>query len=61
VKFSGDCSGHYVVVEERDDGTLVVAPDTSMEAIRRRHNATPATVDEFEAEFGPLQPADDEG
>ena len=58
---SGDVSGEYVVVERRDDGSLVVAPDTSMEAIRRRHNATRATLDEFEAEFGPIQPPDGEG
>ncbi len=61
VTLSGDLSGEYVVVERRDDGSLVVAPDTSMEAIRRRHNATPATLDEFEAEFGPIQPSDGEG
>ncbi|MBV8948288.1 MAG: hypothetical protein JOZ95_22880 [Solirubrobacterales bacterium] len=61
MKLSGDRSGDYVVVEERDDGSLVVAPDTSMEAIRRRHNATPATLEEFEAEYGPVQPPDGEG
>jgi hypothetical protein len=61
VTLSGDLSGDYVVVEKRDDGTLVVAPDTSMEAIRRRHGATPATLEEFEAEFGAVQPPDGEG
>jgi hypothetical protein len=43
VKLSGDRSGDYVVVDGRDEGSLVLAPDTSMEAIRRRHNAVPAT------------------
>jgi len=32
-----------------------------MEAIRRRHRATPATLEEFEAEYGPVQQADGEG
>lgn len=54
-------SGDYVIVEKREDGSLVLQPDTSMEAIRRRHHATPATLEEFEAEYGPLQPPDGEG
>lgn len=61
VKLSGDLSGDYVVVDERDDGSLVLAPDTSMDAIRRRHSAVPATLEEFEAEYGPVQPPDGEG
>jgi hypothetical protein len=61
VTLNGDMSGDYVVVEKREDGSLVLQPDTSMEAIRRRHNATPATLEEFEAEYGPLQPPDGEG
>lgn len=61
VKLSGDRSGDYVVVDERDDGSLVLAPDTSMAAIRHRHNAVPATLEEFEAEHGPVQPSDGEG
>ena len=61
VTLSGDRSGDYVVVEEHDDGSLVVAPDTSMEAIRRRHNAVPAKLEEFEAEYGPIQLPDGEG
>ena len=61
VKLSGDRSGDYVVVDERDDGSIVLAPDTSMEAIRRRHNAVPATLEKFEAEYGPVQPPDGEG
>jgi len=61
VKLSGDRSGDYVVVDERDDGSLVLAPDTSMVAIRRRHNAVPATLEDFEAEYGPVQPPDGEG
>jgi hypothetical protein len=61
VTLSGDRTGEYVVLEERDDGSLVVAPDTSAEAIRRRHGMTPATLEEFEGEYGPIQPPDGEG
>jgi hypothetical protein len=61
VTVEGDVSGDYIVVEKREDGSLVLQPDTSIEAIRRRHDATPATLEEFEAEYGPLQPPDGEG
>lgn len=60
VTLGGDLAGEYVVGEQRDDGSLVVRPDTSMEAICRRHNMTPATLEQFEAEYGPLQPPDRE-
>ena len=53
-------TGDYVVVDKREDGSLVIEPDTSMEAIRRRHSATPATLEEFEAEYGPVGPPDGE-
>lgn len=61
VTVEGDVSGEYVIVERREDGSLVLEPDTSMEATLRRHNATPATLEEFEAEYGPVQPPDGEG
>jgi hypothetical protein len=61
VTLSGDISGDYVVVETREDGSVVVRPDTSIEAIRWRHDATPATLEEFVAEYGPIQPPDGEG
>ena len=61
VTLEGDVSGEYIVIEKRDDGSLVLQPDTSMEAIRRRHKATSATLEEFEAEYGPVQPPDGEG
>jgi hypothetical protein len=32
-----------------------------MAAIRRRHGLDPATLAEFEAEYGPAQPPDGEG
>jgi len=61
VTLSGDLTGDYLVVDQRDDGSLVIEPDTSMQAVRRRHGATPATLEEFEAEYGPIQPPDGEG
>ena len=35
--------------------------DTSFDAIRRRLRTEPATLAEFEAEYGPVQPSDGEG
>lgn len=61
VTLAGDRSGDYVIVEQRKDGSLVLAPDTSMVAIRRRHGLEPATLAEFQAEYGPVQPPDGEG
>jgi hypothetical protein len=61
VTLTGDRAGDYVVLEEREDGSLVIGPDTSMEAIRRRHGLTPATLEEFVAEYGPILPPDGEG
>ena len=60
ITVSGDRSGEYVIVEERDDGSLVVAPDTSAEAIRKRAGTRPMTPEEFEERFGDL-PSDGEG
>jgi hypothetical protein len=61
VTLSGDRAGDYIVAEERPDGALVLVPDTSVEAIRKRHGLTSATLAEFEAEYGPVQPPDGEG
>lgn len=58
---SGDLSGHYVVVEKRDDRSLVIAPETSLQATLIRDDLERATVEEFQAEFDPLQRADGEG
>jgi len=60
ITLSGDRSGEYVIVEEREDGSLVVAPDTSVEAIRRRAGTRRMTSHEFEEHFGDL-PSDGEG
>jgi len=59
VTLSGDRAGEYVIGEERPDGALLLVPDTSMAAIRRRHALTPATLAEFEAKYGQIRPPDD--
>lgn len=61
VKLSGDRNGEYLITEERPDGSLTLVPDTSFEAIRERLGTEPATLAEFEAEHGPVQPPDGEG
>ena len=61
VKLSGDIEGSYVVEETRNDGRLVISPDTSAQAIMERLGHEPATLAEFEAEFGAVKPADGEG
>jgi hypothetical protein len=61
VTLSGDISGEYVIIEKHEDGSLLVKPDTSIGAILGRQNLEPATLKEFEAEYGALQPPDGEG
>jgi hypothetical protein len=53
-------AGDYIVAERNADGTVVLAPDTSIEAIRKRLGTRPMTAEEFEEHFGQL-PADAEG
>lgn len=52
--------GDYVVAEVNPDGTVVLAPDTSVEAILERAGATRVEGEEFNALFGDL-PRDGEG
>jgi hypothetical protein len=65
VTLSGDRAGDYVVTEERPDGALVLVPDTSMEAIRKRGGSRPLTDQEWQdflAEYEPhMLPPDNEG
>jgi hypothetical protein len=61
VKLSGDIEGSYVVEEARSDGRLVISPEMSAQAITGRLSYQPATLAEFEAEFGAVKPADGEG
>lgn len=64
VTLSGDIAGEYVVVDQRPDGELTLAPDKSWKAILARNGEREATTDEFsafEAEYGPFLPSDGEG
>lgn len=61
VKLSGDIEGPYVVEETRSDGSLVISPDTSAQAIMERLGHEPATLAEFEAVHGAVKPPDGEG
>ena len=60
VTLSGELSGEYLVDEVLDDGRIVLRPDTSAAAIRRRAGLAPVSDEEFEDAFGHL-PTDDEG
>ena len=56
-----DFAGTYTV-ERRDDGALVLEPVvTEIGEIRDRLGSEPATIEEFEAQYGRLLPPDDEG
>ena len=61
VNLSGDIEGPYVVEETRNDGRLVLSPDTSAKAIMDRLGHEPATLAEFEAAHGAVKPPDGEG
>jgi hypothetical protein len=61
VPVSGDLEGDYVVREQRDDGTLILKPETAVERARREHGLEPSSLAEFEAEYGAVQPPDGEG
>jgi hypothetical protein len=61
VTLSGDRAGEYFIEEERPDGALLLVPDTSIAAIRKRHVLTPATLAEFEEEYGRVGPPDGKG
>ncbi len=65
VQLTGAVSGRYVIREQRPGGELVLAPDTSIEAIRERAGTRAMTDSEW-AEFmrvhGPqMLPPDGEG
>jgi hypothetical protein len=65
VTVSGDLNGEYLVDEELPDGSVVIRPDTSAQAMRRRLGLEQISAEEFEAfiaEHGDqMQPPDDEG
>lgn len=65
VTLAGDLTGEYLVSERRAYGTLLLSPDRSAEAIRRRADGrwlTPAEQGAFFAEYGEhMLPPDGEG
>jgi hypothetical protein len=61
VRLIGDRVGRYVVTDERPDGTLVLTPEDSADAVLERHGLEPASLEELEAEYGPVAPPDGEG
>lgn len=61
VTVSGDIEGSYVIEAACTDGRLVIAPDTSAQAIMERLDHEPATPAEFETVYGPVKPSDGDG
>ena len=53
-------AGDYIVAERHADGSVLLAPDTSIEAIRKRTGTQPMTAEQFAGHFGDL-PSDGEG
>lgn len=60
VTVAGSVNGRYEVLEQRDDGTLVLGPDVGSTAVDKRMGTRPMTPAEFDQHFGDL-PTDDEG
>lgn len=58
---TGDRASEDASSGECPDGSPALAPDTSFEAIRKRLGTEPATLADFEAEFGRVRPPDGEG
>ncbi len=50
----------YIVLEQNPDGTVLLGPDTSWEAMKRRLGGEDVSQKEFDRVFGDL-PSDDEG
>jgi hypothetical protein len=64
VTLSGDIAGEYVVVDQRPDGELTLAPDKSWKATLAHDGEREANPEEFaafESEYGPFLPPDGEG
>ena len=53
-------AGDYIVVERHPHGSVLLAPDTSIEAIRRRAGSRPMTPEQFEEHSRHL-PSEGEG
>ncbi len=54
VEVTGAINGRYELLEQADDGTVVLGPDTSFKAIMERLGSRPATDEEFQQAFGEL-------
>lgn len=54
VEVTGALEGRYEVLEQAEDGTVVLGPDTSIEAIMRRTGTEPVSQEEFQELFGDL-------
>ncbi len=65
VQLTGAVQGRYVIRERQAGGELIIAPDTSWEAISQRaggHELSTEEWDQFICENGPdMLPADPEG
>lgn len=53
-------SAHELPLAGEEPKTTISPPATEAEAIAREMGLTPATLEEVEAEFGPMLPPDDE-
>jgi hypothetical protein len=47
-------AGDYVLEERHPDGSLLLRPDTSVDAMERRAGLRPMSQEEFEEVFGDL-------
>jgi hypothetical protein len=61
VRLAGDRVGRYVITDESPDGTLVLKPEGSSDAMLERHGLEAASTEALEAEYGPVSPPDGEG
>jgi len=60
VRFDDRPENIYEVLNEDADGTLELRPEAPAAASLRRLGLLPATLEEIEAEYGPMLPPDDE-
>ena len=60
VRLGDEPEGAYEIVREDPDGTLELRPKTPAAASLRRQGLVRATLADFEAEYGPMRPPDDE-
>ena len=56
VEVTGALTGRFEFLEQHEDDTGLLAPDTSAETILRRLGSRPATAEEFQQAFGDVRP-----